>query len=175
MDKRKVYLAYGSNLNVEQMMRRCPDAEPLGTAWLDGYELEFRGSYSGAYLSVRQSYGKRTPLGAWLVSDEDEKALDHYEGFPRFYYKRDIAIPVKYLSNGHTYKRQAFIYIMNANSPAGVPSDAYVRICEMGYNDFGFDKRILYAAVRESRDKEDELSPWHYKNVFKDRMQGKVR
>ena len=33
------YLAYGSNLNVEQMKKRCPDAVVVGTAVLDGYRL----------------------------------------------------------------------------------------------------------------------------------------
>ena len=29
---KKFYLAYGSNLNVEQMQFRCPDARIVGTA-----------------------------------------------------------------------------------------------------------------------------------------------
>lgn len=40
---RKIYIAYGSNLHQQQMKYRCPDAEVLGTAMLQDYELEFRG------------------------------------------------------------------------------------------------------------------------------------
>ena len=29
--KSKLYIAYGSNLNLEQMKRRCPTAEVVGT------------------------------------------------------------------------------------------------------------------------------------------------
>ena len=46
------YIAYGSNLNTEQMEFRCPTARPLGTAILRDRRLSFRGSKTGAYLTV---------------------------------------------------------------------------------------------------------------------------
>ena len=33
---KKYYIAYGSNLNVEQMRYRCPDAKVVGTAEING-------------------------------------------------------------------------------------------------------------------------------------------
>ena len=45
-----LYFAYGSNLDLEQMAQRCPDAEIVGPVRLENYELRFRGS--GAILSV---------------------------------------------------------------------------------------------------------------------------
>ena len=41
--KEKLYIAYGSNLNLNQMSMRCPEAMPVGTAMLDGWQLTFRG------------------------------------------------------------------------------------------------------------------------------------
>ena len=38
MKNKKYYIAYGSNLSVEQMAYRCPDAK-LGQAVLAGWEL----------------------------------------------------------------------------------------------------------------------------------------
>ena len=38
-----IYLAYGSNLHIGQMQRRCPTAEVLGTSTLHGYRLVFNG------------------------------------------------------------------------------------------------------------------------------------
>ena len=32
--KNKIYIAYGSNLNLKQMKYRCPDSKVLGTAML---------------------------------------------------------------------------------------------------------------------------------------------
>lgn len=39
-----LYFAYGSNLDLEQMAQRCPDAEIVGPVRLENYELRFRGS-----------------------------------------------------------------------------------------------------------------------------------
>ena len=48
----KYYLAYGSNLSMAQMAQRCPDAVYVGTAELKDYQLLFKGSQSGSYLTV---------------------------------------------------------------------------------------------------------------------------
>ncbi len=44
---KKYYLAYGSNLNVQQMKYRCPDAKTVGTAWIHGNQLMLKGSKTG--------------------------------------------------------------------------------------------------------------------------------
>ena len=33
----KKYIAYGSNMNIEQMSRRCPNAKPIGKTVLKNY------------------------------------------------------------------------------------------------------------------------------------------
>lgn len=45
---KRLYFAYGSNINLEQMAVRCPAALMVGPAVLDGYELLFRGNRRGA-------------------------------------------------------------------------------------------------------------------------------
>ena len=49
---KKFYLAYGSNLNVKQMQFRCPDARIVGTAEISNYQLLFKGSKTGSYLTI---------------------------------------------------------------------------------------------------------------------------
>ena len=44
MMERPLYFAYGSNINLDQMRYRCPDASVYGQAVLDNYDLRFRGS-----------------------------------------------------------------------------------------------------------------------------------
>ena len=39
-----LYFAYGSNINLDQMEYRCPDASVVGPVVLDNYELLFRSS-----------------------------------------------------------------------------------------------------------------------------------
>ena len=36
-----LYFAYGSNMNLNQMAFRCPDAEVVDTVRLEGYRLAF--------------------------------------------------------------------------------------------------------------------------------------
>ena len=43
MERRKKYIAYGSNLNLGQMARRCPTARVIGKGEIKDHELLFRG------------------------------------------------------------------------------------------------------------------------------------
>ena len=43
MKYKRLYIAYGSNINLEQMAFRCPNSKIVGTRMIPGYELEFRG------------------------------------------------------------------------------------------------------------------------------------
>ena len=53
----KYYVAYGSNLNREQMAHRCPDAKLVGTGMLSNYEMVFRGNKSNAVATVEPKKG----------------------------------------------------------------------------------------------------------------------
>ena len=68
MEKR-YYLAYGSNLNVRQMMIRCPSARMIGTATIEDYRLMFKGSKTGSYLTIEPEEGCSVPVGVWEVSE----------------------------------------------------------------------------------------------------------
>lgn len=39
--KEKLYIAYGSNLNLEQMAHRCPTAQVVGASMLKNWRLMF--------------------------------------------------------------------------------------------------------------------------------------
>lgn len=147
----KYTLAYGSNLSVKQMLGRCPDAVYVGTAVLNGYRLLFKGSQTGSYLTIEKKARRKVPVLVWKVSDEDELALDRYEGFPRFYRKKTIPVEVKSLIDGATIGTvDAFVYIMDENRILGEPSEYYYQVCAEGYQRFGFDLRILEKAYLES-------------------------
>lgn len=144
----KYYIAYGSNLNVGQMGWRCPDAVPVGTAFIKDYTLRFRGSMTGSYLTIEPEEGSKVPVGIWKVSAEDERHLDRYEGFPNFYYKKDFILDV---DNGREVKSmKCFAYIMTEGREEGTPSLMYMRTCLAGYKDFGFDQRFLRRAYEHT-------------------------
>ena len=142
----KYYIAYGSNLNYIQMMIRCPKAKIAGTATLEGWELLFKGSKTGSYLTVEPKEGSKVPVAIWKITEEHERALDLYEGFPNFYYKKEIEVT---MNSGK--KINAFAYIMHEERPAGIPTRAYLKTCKEGYDYFGFNKAYLQEAIEESK------------------------
>ena len=148
----KRYLAYGSNLNIPQMLRRCPDARVIGTAVIPGYRLLFKGSRTGSYLTIEPVEGYSVPVAVWEVSEADEAALDRYEGFPLFYYKAEMTLPIHGIRSGKVRTRSAFIYIMHEDRKLGLPSMLYWRVCQEGYLDFGFDQNRLREALGPSLD-----------------------
>lgn len=148
---KRYYLTYGSNLNVAQMRFRCPTARVVGTAVIEDYELLFKGSKSGSYLTIEPKAGSSVPVAVWSVEEEDEAALDRYEGFPTFYYKKEVQIVVKGIKSKTERLRDAFAYIMHEDRPFGIPAWNYVQTCITGYNTFNFDQSLLMKAIRKSR------------------------
>lgn len=147
---KRLYIAYGSNLNVRQMKTRCPNAKILGTAKLKDWELLFKGSKSGSYLAIEKKENGIVPVVIWEVDKTDEKALDRYEGYPTFYYKKDIKLQYKGIRTGKRRTIDAFAYIMHEDRPIGVPSNYYMKTCLDGYDTFYFDKQILLNAYKNS-------------------------
>lgn len=149
---KRYYIAYGSNLNVEQMKHRCSDARVVGTAFLDGWTLLFKGSKTGSYLTIEPKKGERVPVAVWEVSEHDELRLDRYEGYPSFYYKKDMEISYTGIASGKLRKKKAFVYIMHEDRPLGRPSDYYLKVCARGYRFFDFDINRLMQAVYDSQE-----------------------
>lgn len=147
--KKRYYIAYGSNLNIRQMKRRCPGATILGTANLKGWELLFKGSGTGSYLTIEECEGGTVPVVIWDVTPADEAALDRYEGFPSFYYKKEIRLQYKGIRTGKRRTVTAFAYIMHEDRPVGVPSQYYMTACMEGYETFRFDRKVLAAAYEK--------------------------
>ena len=144
------YLAYGSNLNVRQMKLRCPTARVVGTAEIKDYELLFKGSKTGSYLTIEPKEGGIVPVAVWEVKEQDVRLLDRYEGWPRFYYKKDMEIRYKGIRTGRHRTVTAFVYIMHEDREIGIPSNRYISTCIEGYNDFEFNLNILFDAVDRS-------------------------
>lgn len=72
----KLYVAYGSNLNKNQMRSRCPGAKFVGTGVIENYELQFKGSLHGAHATIAPKEGAFVPVGVWTIQKRDESYLD---------------------------------------------------------------------------------------------------
>lgn len=141
---RKLYVAYGSNLNLSQMEERCPTARVAGACVIKGWRLLFRGAHAGAVATVEPFKGGSVPVLVWEITPADETALDRYEGWPYLYRKETVEVKLE----GETV--QAMVYIMNEGRPLGQPSCYYYTTILEGYRDAGFDAEILRKATADS-------------------------
>lgn len=141
--KTKYYIAYGSNMDEEQMAIRCPQARLIGKSEVNDYELLLKGSKSGAYATIEPKQGSKVPVLIWKITLADEFSLDRYEGYPNFYYKKDLEVSV----NGKPIK--AMVYIMDEKREMAVPSDRYFGVLERAYLKFGFEYSKLEKAYEK--------------------------
>lgn len=146
----RYYLAYGSNLNVRQMRFRCPTALVVGKGVIKDYRLLFKGSKTGSYLTIEKAKGYEVPVAVWKVDEACEESLDRYEGYPSFYYKKEIEIDFKSIKKGLPRHSKAFVYIMYEERELGIPSRGYVEVCLEGYRTFGFNPILIEEAIIKS-------------------------
>ena len=147
---KRYYIAYGSNLNIPQMQVRCPGARVIGTSAIEDYELLFKGSKTGSYLTIEPKAGASVPVAVWEVSEQNEAALDRYEGYPTFYYKAEMVLPITGIRSGKVRRRRVFVYIMHEERRLGMPHASYMAVCREGYRAFGFNQKLLTDAVQRS-------------------------
>ena len=145
--RKKLYVAYGSNLNFRQMRYRCPTAKLYGIGTIDDYELQFKGRPDNAYATIAPKEGSSVPVAVWEIRPQDEKSLDRYEGYPSHYFKQDVPVQL----NGKEVT--AMVYIMDLKMRFAMPSPYYYQTVREGYHDCGLDSDILDQAVGASAQK----------------------
>ena len=143
MTKKTLYIAYGSNLNVEQMRHRCPDAEAVGTGLIQNYRLTFKAVGLHAFATIEPYGGETVPVAVWSVGRRDEAALDRYEGYPTHYGKSRINV---LMDGDEPESAEGLVYIMNPRAVPKVPSRGYFEAVLSGYRSFGLDEKKLYDA-----------------------------
>lgn len=136
---KKLYVAYGSNLNLEQMAFRCPTAEVYGKGVIKDYKLVFNG-----VASIEKQKGSEVPVGVWAIDEACERSLDAYEGYPRLYRKEKVMVE---MHDGSTV--QGMVYIMNYGTRC-TPTIRYYNTIAEGYDEIGLDKKVLKKAVAEA-------------------------
>lgn len=144
ISKYTLYIAYGSNINKQQMRHRCPTATVAGKSVLKDYELLFREGVA----CVEPKPGSRVPVLLWKLKPKDEYILDQYE---RRYHQEEMTVPLKGKPTA------AMIYMMDEGYPLCPPSARYLETILQGYKAAGFDRQILDAAVHESANRFEEL------------------
>lgn len=148
LDKGYLYVAYGSNLDLEQMEFRTPSAQPIGTMELPDWQLTFKG-----VADIVPKQGASVSLGIFKMNSiEDWKALHTYEG------TRPLGA-MYYLTEVETEHGTALTYTMSVGHSISEPSLGYYSTIEKGYGHFGLDT----APLKEAR-KRVSRSP--YRNTW---------
>jgi len=130
-----------------------PFLEDLG--YLSFYHPKTAEAVRGRAFNLNPSKectGGTVPVVIWEVTAADEAALDRYEGFPNFYYKKDIKLQYKGIRTGKRRTVTAFAYVMHEDRPIGIPTNFYMRTCLEEYDTFYFDKNILIDAYDKCRE-----------------------
>ena len=133
-----LYFAYGSNLNLFQMKRRCKDSVFLKKINLKDFRLTFRSKYRAADIEPKKN--SIVPGGLFEISKSDEKKLDVYEDFPNLYKKYYF----------YYYGKRVMTYTMVKKSVFKFPTERYLNIVKRGYKDCGLDNKYLQKGLSGS-------------------------
>ena len=159
MSDEKLYFAYGSNINLNQMAFRCPNATPVCPVTLDNYELTFSG---GGVATIVPAEGKQVPGLLWELTPECERALDHYEGFPSYYDKQEIVVKA---ADNTGYRVMAYVMTPQFSRDAVVPSEFYYNGIRDGYIQNGMDTTPLEKALQKTKKEAERFQgdffPWY--------------
>lgn len=127
------YFAYGSNLDPEQMQRRCPGHRVVGAGFLRGHRLRFQGEgvdWGGAVATIVPDASETVWGVIFELSEDDLRRLDEYEG-PELYDRRDFDVR---LADGGAVRATA--YVMRRR-PEGKPSKMYLNAITRGARSHG--------------------------------------
>ncbi len=120
-----LYAAYGSNMDPQRMMERCPHSPLRTTGWLLGWRLTFGGEdlgWDGALATIVEDPIEQVFVAVYDVTDEDEAALDSWESADTGLYRKTRVRVTTMLG-----EQVAWTYVLDAYE-GGLPSASYVGI-----------------------------------------------
>ncbi|SDC06954.1 AIG2-like family protein [Geodermatophilus telluris] len=120
-----LYAAYGSNMDPEQMLRRCPSSPHVGTGWIRGWRLTFGAEEYGwegalATLVPTDDDSPGVFVALYDLTPADEQTLDAWEGADRGLYRK-LNLRVHTLGGDAV----AYVYALDAFE-GGLPSARYL-------------------------------------------------
>lgn len=140
-----LYFAYGANTNHDNMLGRCRDAVFLGTGFIHGFRLVFRG------VADIEARSRSLVSGAiWDISKQDLAALDRYEGFPNLYGREVILAKFHQPLHGHGREGQVIVYRMTGDRQTAPPWENYLSTVYRGYAHSRLPTMQLSLAVEAS-------------------------
>lgn len=118
-ENRTIYLAYGSNIDPVQMTARCPHAELIGKARIDGYRFALD---DVGYGTILKDSDRHIETLLWSIPKEDEARLDRCEGVAVGLYKKEYLN----VEMGDTMYFHVLVYISNRGANHGARKQGYM-------------------------------------------------
>lgn len=148
------YVAYGSNMNLKQMNHRCPNSKVVCNGVLIGWKLVFNIHADIIYTGNKED---KVPVVLWDIHKRDWKSLDMYEGFPKYYIKKNINVVLE-----SEESVEAVVYVMADNRKGiALPNKYYFDVILTGYKENGINTETLYAALEYSAYNETEYNQYN--------------
>lgn len=91
---------------------------------------------------IERRSGSTVPVLVWEIQPIDEYRLDIYEGYPRYYFKKNIMVDI----GGR--KKKAMVYIMDEQQLPGKPSASYIETIRQGYTDNNLNISIFEKSLQ---------------------------
>jgi hypothetical protein len=120
-----LYAAYGTNLDPERMVQRCPHSPLHATGWLTGWRLTFGGEdlgWDGALATIVQDPLGQVFVAVYDVTRDDESALDGWESADSGLYRK-----TKVRVATMTEELVVWTYVLDAFE-GGLPSASYLGV-----------------------------------------------
>lgn len=133
------YFAYGSNMSVALMRRKCPAAEPIGPARLDGWRFIVM---RDGYASIVPAAGGAVHGVLWRVTPRDLAALNAYESIDSGLYVRRV-LPIRCGAG----RKPALAYV-SPNRAEGRPRPGYQAVVVAAARAWKFPEAYVRALAR---------------------------
>lgn len=138
----KFYFAYGSNMNREQMIFRCPDSEVVAKAKISGFRFVIN---SRGVATIVPDENSCVWGIVWKISAYDEARLDIFEGVRLgVYFKKVMSVQF-----GNNRSVESLVYIAK-NSKRGIPRQGYLERIIDGARFYGINEKYISEIERLS-------------------------
>jgi hypothetical protein len=164
------YFAYGSNMDLEQMRRRCPDSKLAGVAVLEDHQIgftRFSVNRNSAVADVLVSPGRQVWGILYEVSTADLEKLDIAEGVPTAYRRSELTVSLfrRYKSSDLSNDDEESLFRLS-NERMGMYSSLKAFVYEVLRKEGGLVPSLEYLSILQDaafdnyfpRDYQDELN-----------------
>lgn len=131
------YFAYGSNLDLSQMRRRCPESVPVGVAALAGHRLDFTrysSHWQGGVADVVVDASYEVWGLVYRLSEPDLSLLDRYESYPQGYDRVQVTVQM----TTQSVMESVWVYHVAQKRPFMPPHAKYLGIIQAAADRWNF-------------------------------------